>query len=184
MTKQQSLTTKDTLGTVSRASTKSDTPKSAPRVAGAPTRSQVTKLNTQRNSTVVQLDEVSLDSRSEQSSSSSQTRSTSGESQDVSLTNGKKVRFAGVPAYTPAEDAPSTYASRILKNFAPSKTSIIPGTSAFKKKDQQLKKEESFSFRQQLHPDSVQQQQVTQHLAASYVSTSQPLRFSRFKSRF
>lgn len=128
-------------------------------VATAPlrrkTRDQVTKLNTKRNSELVHVV-----STNDSNGSSASTRTGNIEpniERNFQENNGrweesqtaviKKVRFTGVPEYTEAEDAPTKYANRILKNFAVFKTPR-PG---FKRKDQMLKKEESLSFKSQLH---------------------------------
>lgn len=69
-----------------------------------------------------------------------------------SVENGgtKRVRFTGVPDYTEAEDAPSKFSRRILKNFAAFKspTRLRP---SLRRKDQQLKAEESITLRRQIH---------------------------------
>lgn len=125
-------------------------------VATAPlrrkTRDQVTKLNTKRNSELIQI--VS-GNNSDQSSNTSSKVTGNVESElslnlEVDSNNNiiKRVRFMGVPDYTEAEDAPTKYSNRILKNFAVFKTPSKPG---FKRKDQLLKKEESLSFKSQLH---------------------------------
>lgn len=112
------------------------------------TRDQVTKRNTQNNSSIPSLtkDELSstMDDVSLASNSSTSTSSANG-------TLVKKVRFTGVPDYTAAEDAPMKYANKILRNFAVFKTPLVykSKASAFQKKDQQLKKEESYLFKQQ-----------------------------------
>lgn len=106
---------------------------------------QVTRRNTKRNSKLMEVP----DSRPSADSVGSDSTPTSSTSDSL-----RRVRFTGVPAYTPAEDAPSTHASRILKNFATFKVPLINRAShaAFRKKEVLLKKEESLSFRQQLHP--------------------------------
>ena len=124
------------------------------------TRDQVTKLNTKRNSELLQIT-----STNESNSSSDRSTRTGNIEPEVSLNlevdsqNNvvKRVRFFGVPDYTEAEDAPTKYANRILKNFAVFKSPSKPG---FKRKDQMLKKEESLSFKSQLH----QTQHQTQNL--------------------
>lgn len=126
-----------------------------------PTVAQVTKLNTQKNSVSLQVPEGNplrrisgeslVSDGSQVSNESTPTAASSSAGEDGSM--GKKVRFTGVPDYTPAEDAPSSQSSRILKNFAAFKMPLISRAShaAFKKKDQLLKKEESLLFKQQLH---------------------------------
>lgn len=96
------------------------------------TRDQVTKLNTKRN------EDLSRDSDSFITETTSHSDQTNDETTVV-----KKVRFTGVPDYHPSEDAPTSYSSKILKNFAVFKS------PAFKKKDQLLKKEESLLFKNQ-----------------------------------
>lgn len=121
---------------------------------GRPTVAQVTKLNTQKNSVLLQVPDVASLRLSGDSLISNGTQISNGLTTAVSSEDGsmKKVRFTGVPEYTPAEDAPSTQSSRILKNFAALKMPLISRAShaAFKKKDQLLKKEESILFKQQL----------------------------------
>ncbi|CAH6722072.1 hypothetical protein CLIB1444_08S01244 [[Candida] jaroonii] len=96
------------------------------------TRDQVTKLNTKRN------EDLSRDSDSLITETTSHSDQTNDETSVV-----KKVRFIGVPDYHPSEDAPASYSSKILKNFAVFKS------PAFKKKDQLFKKEESLLFKNQ-----------------------------------
>lgn len=134
------------------------------------TRAQITKHNTQRNSVLVQLDDLDNSSPSNESSVSNMAKSS------VSVTvlsseTVKKVRFTGVKEWTPAEDAPTAHSKRILKNFASLKLTSFG--SAFKQKDQMLKKEESISFKNHLNPS----ESAAHHtLAASYT-----LRFASFR---
>ncbi|KAK6458859.1 uncharacterized protein RJT20DRAFT_123956 [Scheffersomyces xylosifermentans] len=110
------------------------------------TRDMVTRRNTQQNSVTKQIDPQSIET-----SSSYSTDSSSG--------SGKRVRFTGVPEYSEAEDAPTKYSHPILRNFAVFKSPIRVGNSkptAFKKKDQLLKKEESLSFKYQVHHQSAE----------------------------
>ncbi|ODV82198.1 uncharacterized protein CANTADRAFT_136472 [Suhomyces tanzawaensis NRRL Y-17324] len=103
-----------------------------------PSRDQVTRRNTKRNSVSSPISDISPN-QSTYASSASSTNSSG-------VT--KKVRFTGVAEYTEAEDAPSKYSNRILKNFAVFRSPTI--NYAFKKKDQILKREESISFRHHL----------------------------------
>lgn len=112
---------------------------------GPPTRAQVTRHNTKRNSVVMHgSDRETSANPSRLSFASNLTHSSSTDSSIVV----KKVRFYGVPEYTPAEDAPTSQASRILKNFAIFKAPSI-SHAAFKQKDNLLKKEESILFKHQ-----------------------------------
>ncbi|WEJ96827.1 hypothetical protein PSN45_004371 [Yamadazyma tenuis] len=123
------------------------------------TRDEVTKMNTKRNSQVVNVSSnTSVSSSTAKSSEISSSTDRAFETivaspMEESDSFNKKVRFTGVPAYSEAEDAPTKYSARILKNFAVFKT---PSTKGFRKKDQMLKKEESILFKSQLHPDQAQ----------------------------
>lgn len=140
-------------------------------VSTKPTRAQITKRNTQRNSVLVQLDCLDVSTPSNESAVSN-FASSSVSASNLSPETVKKVRFTGVKEWTPAEDAPTKNSNRILKNFA-SLTLTSFGRSAFKQKDQMLKKEESFSFKNHLNPS----ESAAHHtLAASYT-----LRFSSFR---
>lgn len=155
-----------------------------------PTVAQVTKLNTQRNSVLLHMPGASTLRRASGESFSSELSDGSSRSTPtgVSSTTGdensicKKVRFTGVPQYTPAEDAPSTHSSRILKNFAAFKMPLINrgARAAFKKKDELFKKEESILFKQQLHPGSNAIQAPVQQ-SGSYVPVPPPQRLSGFR---
>lgn len=146
-----------------------------------PTRSQVTRLNTKRNSVILKVEDIVSDDASQDSPDGSQIRSISEEAETKEVIV-KKVRFIGVPAYSTAEDAPSSQSSRILRNFAiPSIVLRQSAGTAFKKKDQQLKSEESYLFRQQLRPNT---ELNSPPITASYVPSLQTLKLSRFKSRF
>lgn len=155
-----------------------------------PTVAQVTKLNTQRNSVLLHMPGASTLRRASGESFSSELSDGSSRSTPtgVSSTTGdensicKKVRFTGVPQYTPAEDAPSTHSSRILKNFAAFKMPLINrgARAAFKKKDELFKKEESILFKQQLHPGSNTIQAPVQQ-SGSYVPVPPPQRLSGFR---
>lgn len=121
----------------------------APAPAPAPTpptlskRDQVTRQNTRKNS--VKTLHVFSDTAS---SVEIETRTTSSESSVLSSGISsvvKKVRFTGVPEYSEAEDAPSKYLNRLLKNFAVFKTPS-PTLASFRKRDQLLR-EESQSFK-------------------------------------
>lgn len=106
------------------------------------TRDEVTKLNTKRNSEIITLSSDS--SKPSMDNASSSTDTSDGVTEII-----KQVRFIGVPDYTEAEDAPTSYSAKILKNFAVFKT---PGNKpGYKRKDQMLKKEESLSFKQLNH---------------------------------
>lgn len=155
-----------------------------------PTVAQVTKINTQRNSVLLQLPDSTTQSRSGESllsdvsvgsSASTPTAVSSSAGDDTSMS--KKVRFTGVPEYTPAEDAPTKPSTRILKNFANFKVPLINrgAHAAFKKKDELLKKEESTLFRQQLHPGTNTIQASVQQ-PGSYVPVTSPQRLSGFRS--
>ncbi|CAH2350644.1 hypothetical protein CLIB1423_02S01816 [[Candida] railenensis] len=130
----------------------------APPSAPVPkTRDQVTRLNTRRNSVNQPIPAPTL-GPSASSTSSMSTLSDAASNTVVSNNNlsnetetFKKVRFTGVPDYNEAEDAPTSYSSRILKNFAAFKSPIPSSKPTFKRKDQMLKKEESISFKSQLH---------------------------------
>lgn len=137
-----------------------------------PTRAQITRLNTRRNSVVVQPDNQSHISDLSRNSTISSLSQTSPVAESIVI---KKVRFTGVPEYTPAEDAPSSQTSRILKGFAALK---IP---AVKRKDEAFKQEESHLFKQYLH----QGEPAVQSNAGIYAPGNQiTLKFSRFKNRF
>ncbi|KAG7193563.1 uncharacterized protein KQ657_000632 [Scheffersomyces spartinae] len=126
---------------------------------GKITRLQMTKINTHKNSMNMHGEEGGPLS----SSSTSSTPSTISYIGDkvrsrsiLVLEDGssvvKRVRFIGVPQYSEAEDAPSNYAQKILRNFA----MLRPGKPSqqrlsFAQKEHLLKKEESISFRKQLH---------------------------------
>ncbi|KAK6460599.1 hypothetical protein DFJ63DRAFT_323642 [Scheffersomyces coipomensis] len=117
------------------------------------TRDQVTRLNTQRNSVTPQLPEEGGEVPLSKSPSSSTLSSSNNSSSNSTL---KKVRFTGVAEYTAEEDAPTKYSHAILRNFAmfrnPIKVNVKHSSpSTFKKKDQLLKKEESISFKKQVH---------------------------------
>lgn len=133
----------------------------------AQTRDQVTKRNTTRNSVTPQLEPPASSNNSNSSgtpnnvpnTSESSFSTTSSDANDDS-TPIKKVRFTGVPDYSELEDAPTKYASKLLKNFAVFKAP--PSKPGFKSKDQLLKNEESVSFRTQLrqtNPDPFHQPQ-------------------------
>lgn len=163
----------------------SETPKHvASETPQKPTRAQITKLNTQRNSVLMDVKEDTPRTRGESVSSDSQQVSelskVSTDDDDSSL---KKVRFAGVPAYTPAEDAPTSHSSRILKNFVPFKMPLMQKRShtALWQKDQMLKKEESLLFKQHVHPG---QEKAAATLTASYAPNPPSLKLSRFKHKF
>jgi len=114
-----------------------------PTMFGKPTkRDMVTRQNTQVNSRPVQIeesDEAETDLESKESTPS------------VSSGSGKKVRFTGVPQYNEEEDMPTNYANQILKNFASFRAPSYRHHQAFKKRDSMLKKEESITWRKELH---------------------------------
>lgn len=132
-----------------------------------PTRAQITKQNTRRNSVVIRKDP-------EGSSVSSLELPISASLSSVATdaSNFKKVRFTGVPKWTPAEDAPLVQSQRILKNFASLKLSTF-SNSSFKQKDSLFKKEESILFREQLNGSEVP---ASHTLGASYTSRFASLR--------
>lgn len=152
-----------------------------------PTVAQVTKRNTQKNTGLLTVPEPNYQGRQSRDSVTSESSqvsygSTPGSSSVGDDASIKKVRFTGVPDYHPSEDAPTSHSSRILKNFAAFKMPLITKAShaAFKKKDQLLKKEESFLFKQQLHPNDSSAPNPGQS-AGSYVPVQQPLRLSKFR---
>jgi hypothetical protein len=140
-------------------------------VAGTPrpaTRDQVTRSNTRRNSIQppatpglpVSSSVLTLDSALTTTTASAGVQ--------------KRVRFTGVPEYSEAEDAPTSYSSRILKNFAVFKT---PSPSKpLKRKDHMFKTEESMLFRQLQSPDGFQLPPAS----ANPIATT---RLSKLKSR-
>jgi len=121
------------------------------------TRDQVTRRNTRRNSVTPQLgnpaspNNSSMTTVNAQNTSASSVSSASSEGNSASA-QVKKVRFTGVPEYSELEDAPTTYANRLLKNFAVFKAP--PNKPGFKRKDQLLKTEESLSLRSHLRESS------------------------------
>lgn len=119
-----------------------------PAAARPATRDQVTRSNTRRNSIQppatpglpVSSSVLTLDSALTTTTASAGVQ--------------KRVRFTGVPEYSEAEDAPTSYSSRILKNFAVFKT---PSPSKpLKRKDHMFKTEESMLFRLLQSPDRFQ----------------------------
>ncbi|GBL49448.1 hypothetical protein ACI3LY_000047 [Candidozyma auris] len=131
---------------------------SAPRDDGAPTRAQVTKQNTQRNSMVIKdsaMLEVKPRESAESTTSTPNTVLSNTPTRDsASSAEGgvviKKVRFTGVPEYSPEEDAPTRYSRKLMKNFAIFKQPLMSSRhSSLKSKDSMLKKEESFLLKQQ-----------------------------------
>lgn len=135
-----------------------------------PTRAQITKQNTHRNSVLIQVQEQNVST-----TPSSQELASHSSSISESTCSMKKVRFTGVPSWTPAEDAPTHHSKRILKNFASLTFSSLTH-SAFKQKDQLFKKEESISFKTQLNAS--ESTTATQTFAASYT-----LRFASFRNK-
>lgn len=111
----------------------------------------ITRANTQRNSAIPDVEDVprkaSVESPASEIADSDSRTSSSILGDDASI---KKVRFTGVAKYSPAEDAPTSQSSRILKNFATFKMPLIHRPTSFKKKDQQLKKEESLLFKKHI----------------------------------
>ncbi|QEL60851.1 hypothetical protein CJJ09_002971 [Candidozyma auris] len=131
---------------------------SASRDDGAPTRAQVTKQNTQRNSMVIKdpaMLEVKPRESAESATSTPNTVLSNTPTRDsASSAEGgvviKKVRFTGVPEYSPEEDAPTRYSRKLMKNFAIFKQPLMSSRhSSLKSKDSMLKKEESFLLKQQ-----------------------------------
>lgn len=124
---------------------------------GPPTRAQITKLNTQRNS-VVFKEEVKPRLSGDSASSTTITVLSDTPTKDSTLSAEgpivKKVRFTGVPEYTPEEDAPTRLHRGLMKNFAFFKQPIMTNRygALFKSRDNLLKKEESLLFREQAHP--------------------------------
>lgn len=121
------------------------------------TRDQVTRRNTRRNSVTPQLGNPASPNNSSGTTINAQNTSQSSVSSASSEDNStgaqiKKVRFTGVPEYSELEDAPTTYANRLLKNFAVFKAP--PNKPGFRRKDQLLKTEESLSLRSHLRDSS------------------------------
>lgn len=135
-----------------------------------PTRAQITKHNTHRNSVLIKFQEQSVST-----TPSSQESASNSSSVSESTSSTKRVRFTGVSAWTPAEDAPTHHSKRILKNFASITFSSL-AHSAFKQKDHLFKKEESISFKTQLNAS--ESSTATQTFAASYT-----LRFASFRNK-
>lgn len=144
-------------------------PRKEPKPEGPPkpqTRAQVTKLNTMRNSAVIRVEPES-------------TLASTASSSDSEVV--KKVRFTGVPEYTPEEDAPAKYANKILRNFAVFRAPVRP---ALKKKDQQLKKEESLLFKKEVQsPIGLGHAPVPATLV-SEPATLRQNKLSRLKNKF
>lgn len=117
-----------------------------------PTRDQVTRRNTRRNSVTPQLGNPPSTNNSSVTTINAQNTSTSSVSSNSSGSSinapAKRVRFTGVPEYSELEDAPTTYANRLLKNFAVFKAP--PNKPGFKRKDQILRAEESLSLKSHL----------------------------------
>lgn len=140
------------------------------------TRAQITKMNTQRNSTSVFADSSEALSNSSRNSVLSELSQSSNANESILV---KKVRFTGVPEYTPAEDAPMSQSSRILRNFAALKIPSVKHTS-FKQKDSLLKKEESLLFKQLQHSGT----SVTPNLTGSYnPASSVAMKLSKFRNK-
>lgn len=157
--------------------------KAEPVVNQRPTRAQITKLNTQRNSVFLEVKEAESRPSGESMTESESQSSSSKASETDDSSSIKKVRFTGVPEYHPAEDAPTSQSSRILKNFAAFKMPFRGPASPLWQKDQMLKKEESLNFKQRLNPDGTPAT-TTPTLTASYTPPASTLKFSRFKHRF
>lgn len=125
---------------------------------GPPTRAQITKLNTQRNSVIFKEEEVKPRLSGDSGSSTVITVLSDTPTKDSTLSAEgpivKKVRFTGVPEYTPEEDAPTRQHRGLMKNFAFFKQPIMTNRygALFKSRDNLLKKEESVLFREQAHP--------------------------------
>ncbi|KAM9897703.1 hypothetical protein OXX79_006724 [Metschnikowia pulcherrima] len=143
-----------------------------------PTRAQITKRNTRRNSVVIQSDNLSRLSDLSRDSMISTSSQSSSMTESIIM---KRVRFTGVPEYTPAEDAPASQSSKILKNFAALKISAVKGTTV-KRKDEAFKREESQLFKQHIHDGEPLPSQPN---GGIYAPGSQiTSKFSRFKNRF
>ncbi|GEQ72131.1 hypothetical protein JCM33374_g5817 [Metschnikowia sp. JCM 33374] len=140
-----------------------------------PTRAQITKLNTRRNSVIIQSNNRRLSEASRNS-----INSTSTESSPVDSIIVKKVRFIGVPEYSPAEDAPTSQTNRILKNFASLKLSAARNAGV-RRKDDAFKQEESQLFKQHLEGEPSTIENKFSAFAPGSQITS---RFARFKNRF
>lgn len=156
--------------------TTQDNPESSPQTTPAAppvaiTRAQITRANTKRNSVAIKLKSQEDLSSSNQESNMSSLSTLSIATETLSM---KKVRFSGVPEWTPSEDAPTSHSKRILRNFASFQFSSLAHT-AFKQKDQLFKKEESISFRKQLNP--------SESAANKTLSASYSLGFSSFRSK-
>lgn len=130
-------------------------------VKGPQSRAQITKLNTQRNSLALKENGNDVKPRISTESATSTPNTllsdtpTKDSSPSVEGVIVKKVRFAGVPEYSPEEDAPTRHPRGLMKNFAIFKQPLLSSRSSplFKSKDNILKKEESLLFReQQAHP--------------------------------
>lgn len=106
--------------------------------------SEAHRLNNRRNSVISSTeDELSDSFQSVQNSQVSSESKTSDNER-----TGKRVRFVGVPEYSELEDAPTSYSSRILKNFGAFRAPNLKNVT-FRKRDQLLK-EESLSFKAQV----------------------------------
>lgn len=117
-------------------------------------RAQLTKLNTQRNSLASPVDDdEGLQSLSELTSRTETPESTSKSEDSNGEVVVKKVRFIGVPQYTPEEDYPTKQASRFIQQFAIAKKPYLTAraTPGLRNKDNHFKKEESLSLRQQVY---------------------------------
>lgn len=129
-----------------------------PTMLGKPTMRDVqTRRNTARNSKVILEDMLEVQFSALllglESTRSSAPLTTSAPASQLVLALGevrKVVRFTGVPEYSEEEDLPANYALKILRNFA-----VIRPTNqqhqAFRRKESQLKREESIQWRHQLH---------------------------------
>lgn len=129
-----------------------------PTMLGKPTMRDVqTRRNTARNSklTMDEMTEINLSSvlllGLESTRSLAPLAATTPTTQPSSTLGEvrKCVRFAGVPEYSEEEDLPANYALKILKNFAVIRP--LNQHQAFRKKELQLKREESIQWRHQLH---------------------------------
>lgn len=106
-------------------------------------RDRDTRRNTQRNTGTTNVDAESGGSNN--TFESTTTASTVSSNGNVS----KRVRFIGVPEYTPAEDKPPKYANKILNRFAMFSNPTL-SKSVYKKRDELLV-QEGLEFKQQVH---------------------------------
>ncbi|CCE86734.1 Piso0_005243 [Millerozyma farinosa CBS 7064] len=106
--------------------------------------SEAHRLNNRRNSVISSTEDDLNDSFSSVQNSQVSSESKTSDNERT----GKRVRFVGVPEYSEQEDAPSSYSSRLLKNFGAFRAPNLKNVT-FKKRDQLLK-EESLLFKAQV----------------------------------